>query len=168
MIFEETFGKEGKKKILNAVLIFGITLAFAFALYQYLKYSQYGTYQIDEEKITDNSFFALDIDALEKRYDTVKINGWIAYQGESILTWKLSILIQNEDGSCYIVPMALQKRTDVTKAMNDGFDYDNSGFSVTINKRYIKSDHAHYYILYENNDRNMIVDIDEAIREEAQ
>ncbi len=98
----------------------------------------------------------------------VKIHGWIAYRGESILTWKLSLLIQNDDGSCYVVPMAVQERKDVTEAMNDGFNYNNSGFSVTVNKNYIKSDRAHYYILYENNDRDMIVDLDEAIREEAQ
>ena len=122
MICEKALGTEGKRKILNAVLILGMVFTAVFTL----------------------------------------------YRGESILTWKLSLLIQNDDGSCYVVPMAVQERKDVTEAMNDGFNYNTSGFSVTVNKNYIKSDHAHYYILYENNDRDMIVDLDEAIREEAQ
>lgn len=168
MICEKALGTEGKWKILNAVLILGTVLTAVFTLYQYLKYSQYSTYQLEEQKITDNSFFALDVESMEERYDVVKIHGWIAYRGESISTWKLSLLIQNDDGSCYVVPMAVQERKDVTEAMNDGFNYNNSGFSVTVNKNYIKSDRAHYYILYENNDRDMIVDLDEAIREEAQ
>lgn len=168
MIREKALGTEGKRKILNAVLILGMVFTTVFTLYQYLKYSQYSTYQLEEQKITDNSFFALDVESMEKRYDVVKINGWIAYRGESISTWKLSLLIQNDDGSCYVVPMAVQERKDVTEAMNDGFNYNNSGFSVTVNKNYIKSDRAHYYILYENNDRDMIVDLDEAIRKEAQ
>lgn len=90
------------------------------------------------------------------------MDGWIAYKGESISTWELSMIIQNDD-KCYVVPMALQNRADITETMNDGFNYDNSGFAVTINKRYIQSGSVHYYVLYKNNGKEMIVDIDGAI-----
>lgn len=151
-----------KNKVLAIVLAIGVVLAIFFVLYQYLKYSQYSQYQIDESKITDSSLFIWGIDAVDSKYDVLKVSGWMAYRGESISTWDLSMVIQNDD-NCYVVPMALQNRTDITEAMNDGFNYDNSGFVVTINKRYIQSGSAHYYILYKNNEKEMIVDIDGAI-----
>ena len=151
-----------KKKIIAIVLIMGTVLIVIFNLYQYLKYSQYSTYEIDKNKIADSSQFAWHIDTMEYKYDVLKVNGWILYKGEEVSTWKLSMIIQNQDGSCYMVPMEMQQRTDVTEAQNDGFNYDYSGFSATINRRYIKPGNVHYYILYQNNGRDMVVDIDGA------
>ncbi len=155
-----------KNKVLGVVLAIGLLLAIFFVLYQYLKYSQYSQYQIDESKIVDSSLFVWGIDAVDSKYDVLKVNGWIAYRGESISTWEISMIIQNDD-NCYVVPIALQNRTDITEAMNDGFNYDNSGFAVTINKRYIQSGSVHYYVLYKNNGKEMIVDIDGAIGGES-
>lgn len=151
-----------KNKVLVMVLVIGVILVAIFVLYQYLKYSQYNQYHIDESKIADSSLFIWGIDAVDSKYDVLKVSGWMAYRGESISTWDLSMVIQNDD-NCYVVPMALQNRTDITETMNDGFNYDNSGFAVTINKRYIQSGSVHYYVLYKNNGKEMIVDIDGAI-----
>lgn len=151
-----------KNKVLVMVLVIGVILVAIFVLYQYLKYSQYNQYHIDESKIADSSLFIWGIDKVNSKYDVLKVDGWIAYKGESISTWELSMIIQNDD-KCYVVPMALQNRADITETMNDGFNYDNSGFAVTINKRYIQSGSVHYYVLYKNNGKEMIVDIDGAI-----
>lgn len=151
-----------KNKVLGIVLLIGSILTAYFSLYQYLKFSQYSQYQMDESKIANSSLFTWGIDSWEQRYDVLEVEGWIVYKGENIETWKLSMIIQNSN-NCYIVPLVMRGREDVTEKLNDGVNYDYSGFSATVNRRYIENGNTRYYILYENNGRDMIVDINGSI-----
>ena len=65
-----------KNKVLVMVLVIGVILVAIFVLYQYLKYSQYNQYHIDESKIADSSLFIWGIDAVDSKYDVLKVVGW--------------------------------------------------------------------------------------------
>ena len=83
---------------------------------------------------------------------------------ENIDTRSIKLIIANDDGSFYLVPTKMTDRKDVTKAKNsegEKYDYDKSGFAVAVNKSYVQSPNSKIYVLYGNNGRNEIVDIDE-------
>ena len=80
-----------------------------------------------------------DISIEKENQDYDKVRGWILARGHEILEVDTQIILY-EDGSdkglLWLTQM--ENRTDVTEAMNDGINYDESGFQAMIPSRYVE------------------------------
>ncbi len=133
-----------------------------FGFYQYTRFSFLPEFDISDIEIYDSDKYSWCIDSLEDKTDIYLINGWVLLRGENIDSHKISVVIKNEDGSWYVFPTSMKERTDVTEKYNDEskavrYDYDASGFYGAVYKRYVHSENAKIYILYQNNRRYELV-----------
>lgn len=72
-------------------------------------------------------------DAIPAVKDFVCISGWVVKPGEEVGRVAIKVILKNtETGECLILPTDVVERTDVTRYMDDGNNYDDSGFSVKI------------------------------------
>ena len=87
------------------------------------------------------------------------IDGWACRQDEEIkkvLCWV--VLKDIEENKYFKINTLLVKRKDVTQAIADGVNYDNSGFTAKINKSLLKKNTQYQiYILYLNNDNQVLI-----------
>lgn len=151
------------RHIATILIISGcIVICIGLNLYQYLRFSFYNKIDISEITLADTEKYNWEINTLTERTDIYQIDGWIVRKGEDITSSYINLIIANTDGSYFLVPTTMKTRTDVTASLNSDFsayDYDASGFSTAINKRYVYSPDSKLYILYRNNNRYEIVDI---------
>ena len=65
--------------------------------------------------------------------DFVCISGWIFKPGEEVDRVVIRIILKNTvTGECLVLPTDVVERTDITQYMDDGNNYDYSGFSVRL------------------------------------
>ena len=80
-----------------------------------------------------------DISIEKENQDYAKVRGWILARGHEIVEFDTQIILY-EDGSdkglLWLTQM--ENRTDVTEMMNDGINYDESGFQTMIPSKYVE------------------------------
>lgn len=84
--------------------------------------------------------------------ERLDIRGWFLIKGYQSTTVNLHILLKNNTtNDCYELPTAILTRTDVTENLNDGIDYDNSGFYTNAYNKKFDFENSSYEIaiLYE-------------------
>lgn len=65
--------------------------------------------------------------------DYIGLSGWIIKKGVELDTASIRIVLRNVvTNDFFLIPTAMVSRKDITSYINDGFEYDNCGFSVKI------------------------------------
>ena len=68
----------------------------------------------------------------------VVIEGWCVILGQETKPVSMHVLLRNDNSGVYLkMPTTIVSRVDVTEALNDGVNYDNSGYSVNVNSEKI-------------------------------
>lgn len=82
------------------------------------EHSQELNFWIDNNSLNDNC---------------LEISGWVVKKGLPLTAFDVEIICWNEAAQeGYIIPCAFESRPDVTNAMADNVNYDNSGFKATV------------------------------------
>lgn len=142
--------------ILLLALIMGITSIFF--LVEFDLYSFLGNKQANVSKGTNfNHRFKYYIDKIDIDEKYINIRGWTVVIGENSVNYHIKIALQTKD-DYLIYNTNNENRSDVTAHFNDGFNYDNSGFKVQIDKTNLnRAEYALKIIL--NNKDNKYQDI---------
>lgn len=77
-------------------------------------------YKVDSATISRNS----------RKNPTLDINGWIIKKKAHINNVSIKIALKNKYNSYYLLPTTIITRPDVTNTIDDGTNYNYSGFSV--------------------------------------
>lgn len=80
-----------------------------------------------------------DISIEKENQDYAKVRGWILARGHEIVEFDTQIILYedgSDEGLLWLTQM--ENRTDVTEMMNDGINYDESGFQTMIPSKYVE------------------------------
>lgn len=119
---------------------------------------------IDKSDDAENIKYCIEGNVIHN--DAIEIWGWILEKGKDIKTVDLSIALkENNSSTAYIIPTQNAARPDVTKEINDGFNYEYSGFNSLVpvfrlNKNITKYD---IFFIYKNNGKAYIISANEAV-----
>lgn len=130
----------------------------------------------DQQKIMSNQSFRWFIDEnkiIRKENSptdySIYLKGWIFKVGKNSCNSKVSILLKNVNNSNWIVlPTKQVQRFDVTSNLGNGFNYDNSGFEVSIPLSFIPNyDNQNFeiYVLYSDLDGEHLIDLNVLLKE---
>lgn len=126
-------------------------------------------HKIDINKINfnDNSNIIYNIDKFEEgTLENILISGWIINKNEDNSVVNIKVLCKNIDtGNIYEIKTFYDKRNDVTKAIDDNYNYDFSGFNSKI-IRIMLPEKGKYKIMilfkqsdkYQLNNKNFIIE----------
>ena len=100
--------------------------------------------------------------------DYVHISGWIVKPGTNVDAVAIRVVLKDmETEKYYIVPTGVVSRGDVTESINDGKNYEYSGFSVLLPYwRELDTDKNYeLYVQYELNDEgNVLVPMNRTLK----
>lgn len=106
-------------------------------------------YQIEQNKVTGNRCI---------------ISGWIIEDETNLGYFNTQLLIK-VDERYYEINTKFVKRTDVTQSINDGYNYDNSGFYCDFDMDKLpNSDLYQICFLYQSNEKCMLIETDEMVK----
>lgn len=162
----ENKGTEMQTKIRNRILIFimvgYLVIISGLNVYQLLRYGFYRSIDISGEPIAGEEYYSWNLDTMAEKNGVYQIKGWIIRKQEDIKSRNIQLIVLNEDGTAYVAPTLMVRRIDVSDSQNsegESYDYDYSGFEVSLNRSFVHSEKSKLYILYGNNGRSEIVDI---------
>ena len=102
--------------------------------------------------------------------DYVKISGWFVEKGQEVKKVALKIVLKDVNSDIYyVLPTDVAERTDVTEYINDGNNYDYSGFSVKIPYwEALEDTDYEIYVQYDlNDDSRVYVPLNTTVKERA-
>lgn len=116
---------------------------------------------LSDETVTnvDNAYY----DCNGKR---LIINGWCIIKGKETNPVTMHVILKESDGNIFWkLPTAIVTRTDVTECVNDGINYDNSGYSVNADCRELDFSRNQYEILvlYESGDDKFLIPLNRVV-----
>lgn len=128
-----------KKYLSMAIIACGVAIVIICTIYQNRFYRVPHYISLSGYNDAENIETKYDISIEKENQDYDKVSGWIFARGHEILEFDTQIILY-EDGSdkglLWLTQM--ENRTDVTEAMNDGINYDESGFQAMIPSRYVE------------------------------
>lgn len=96
----------------------------------------------------------------EQVEDMFQVRGWIVHTGEPIETYDIVVVLHDLGKDVYYqCPTQREERTDVTEYMNDGINYDDSGFisNTLVKKLNLQTTRYEVCIAYRNNGERELV-----------
>lgn len=94
-----------------------------------------------------------NIDLIEANRNKLKIRGWsIIPKNEN--NFKIKVLLASKKIN-YLIETDIQERKDITQSFNDGYNYDNSGFVLDINKNEILKGNYRILIIIEGKESSL-------------
>lgn len=91
------------------------------------------------------------------------ISGWLIENDTNLGFYNTQLLVKAND-KYYKVNTKFVKRTDVTQAMNDGYNYDNSGFYCDFNIDKLPNSNSYQiYLLYTSAEKSLLIETNETI-----
>lgn len=91
-------------------------------------------------------------------FNYLSMGGYAYKPGTDIESASINILAQDTDtGIYYVLPTEIEVREDITESVNDGHNYDYSGFKCVVYKSKLPK-HFNLYILYQCNGEKILVD----------
>ncbi len=128
-----------KKYLSMAIIASGVAIVIICTIYQNRFYRVPHHISLSGYNDAENIETKYDISIEKENQDYDKVRGWILARGHEIAEFDTQIILY-EDGSdkglLWLTQM--ENRTDVTEAMNDGINYDESGFQAMIPSRYVE------------------------------
>lgn len=90
--------------------------------------------EIDKLPTLDHSII-FHIDSVKHYHNSINVKGWCIKKGENNKGYAIkAILWDCSSNKGLYFPVNQSKRIEVTEAQNDGYNYDFSGFSLSIKK----------------------------------
>lgn len=100
------------------------------------------------------------IEEFDDSYDFISITGYAYIPGESIDYSNIQVLAHDTKKQIYYkLPTEVVLKNEITQGMNDGYDYDYSGFKSVVYKNKIPAN-CSIAILYRCNDNNILIEDD--------
>ena len=150
-----------RRRIVTVLIVLAVIVSIGVSMYQYIKYGVYNKIDISTIPAADADDYEWFIDELESKNGQVyNAEGWVVRKDEDIESYNIHLVIVNNDGTAYAVPTERKERTDITEYFGSEYNYDASGFNATINAKYIIPQESRLYLLYQNNDRCELIDLD--------
>lgn len=103
-----------------------------------------------------------NIDYCNDDLNNFSISGWIALLEGNPVNSNYSLLLSSENKQ-YKLRLEEVERKDVTQYLNNGYNYDYSGFSGNCTSQYIEKGKYNLYILIESEDNNYILNINKTL-----
>lgn len=137
-----------------------IAISFAFALYWSISYSPYldtSNISIDDSNL--NFEFSVDKVEYNQLNQYLIIQGWVFKKDEDIKNVSSYYVLYDEQESKYIrLPSKMVTRNDVPKNLKVGYKISNCGIASMIKINKLNKTHTYkIYVLYGNNDNNILV-----------
>jgi hypothetical protein len=132
------------------------------ALMFYYKNSKVEMIEVDDCEKADLEYY-FDNVLVDKKENKCEIAGWAYKKGEDIGYANDSVILKDtETNQYYKVNTQFVKRTGVTDYVNDGHNYDNSGFLSRFSLSNIPKGRKYQICLkYLTNDNNILCETDE-------
>ena len=128
-----------KKYLSMAIIAGGVAIVIICTIYQNRFYRVPHHISLSGYNDAENIETKYDISIEKENQDYAKVRGWILARGHEIVEFDTQIILY-EDGSdkglLWLTQM--ENRTDVTEMMNDGINYDESGFQTMIPSKYVE------------------------------
>lgn len=150
---------ENNKFIVSVVCSF---LIIIFCFITYRDFIRVEKIKLDEFKISDEKFMCY-IDKIEKKDNAYHITGWALKKGEDINTVECYVGLENDKKEIYKIKTKKEDRPDVTNALNDGNNYNMSGFLGVFPSNIMPKEEYNVVIIYKNNGNNVIIKTDKKI-----
>lgn len=115
--------------------------------------------------VTDDITYC--IDSVQQSNGVLTIADWAAKQGESIESIDMQVVLCSEDTQTgYVLPTQMTNRQEVTDALNDGFNYNYSGFLSRglLSKLKLSKRDFTIYLHYKNNGEDLWVKTQHSIK----
>lgn len=152
-------------RIILAVL--SVSLILVVGLWKLLIWNETRAVEYEYAGNISANDYLFYIEKVKYNADMINVRGWFLKKGEDIGTAIQHVVIRDIDsGKCYKLSTKAESREDVTQSINDGHNYDMSGFNAYTDIKGIMSDSRDYelYILDENNGRNELVSLGITVR----
>lgn len=142
-------GMINRKNIKIVLVIFTILIIAVIGIF-YWDESKLSYVDISAYAPNDNISYAVDSCIMEETISSVA--GWAAWLGEDVGIVNTEVALKSKStGTMISIPTQMQQRADVTAAVNDGFHYDNSGFTAYVEtKKLDVYDSYEVFILMKN------------------
>ncbi len=120
-----------------AVAICGVAIAIFCTAYQNRSYRIPRHVALSDYQDGESLWCQYDISITEQNKDYNNVSGWIVAPGHEIAFYDTQIILY-EEGSVEGLRWSakMENRSDVTEALNDGMNYDASGFVSLIPSAY--------------------------------
>lgn len=125
-----------RKYLACAVAGLGLLIGLACVVYQYRWYGAPREIRLSDYQRYDSPRLRCTIESIHSvNADYIHMKGWAVIMRQDVQQFNTSLVLYAEGtdvGYCW--PMKMAERTDVTKRVGDGHDYDASGFEITLAK----------------------------------
>ncbi|MCR5467809.1 MAG: hypothetical protein K6F37_02505 [Lachnospiraceae bacterium] len=145
-------------KAVRALVCFFIFLTVILSFLIYCRYAKTKKVDISEIPLASDEYVS-SIEKISIESDgTLRITGYAFKENESIESVNVSVVVEDlSSGSTYSLTTGIVERTDITKIIDDGSDYNYSGFQAVTKKQSLSGKY-HVYIIYKNNGDNVLID----------
>jgi len=173
--------KNPTKKIIVSIALLLAIVALGYFGYQYLFYredengiSEFKLNSAMEITEAQRVMFYLDkasymvSSPTDKKIDIV---GWCYIKGQNSNNTDIKVLLKEKDTKyCFKLPTTMQKRADVTACFHDGWNYDNSGFSVSVsgNRFHLQGKQYEVWLLYCTGEKKYLVNTGQCLTAESE
>ncbi|KGG79805.1 hypothetical protein Y919_09810 [Caloranaerobacter azorensis H53214] len=127
------------KKFIILIIIILCIISLSMTIKNYISYQQIKKHEIENvlELGQFSDKISFHIDEIKNEKDKLFIRGWAILRGQDNTNIKHNILLKDkETGKYYSFEASNEKRIDITKHFNDGYNYDNAGFIVKIDNHF--------------------------------
>lgn len=164
-----TKSRKNTAVIVLEILLLSVMICAAVCAYENARTKAFSvnSARIVEDPSQDGKPFELCVESVEKKKvgqgksDYLTMQGWIAERGIDADKSHITAVVRNKStGEFFSIPTVMQNRTDVTRCLYDGCDYDNSGFEVSVRyDRNLQPDAYDYdiYLLLSTEDGRYLV-----------
>lgn len=149
---------EGRKVAGFIAAVFSVFIIFFLLLLHFMNQRVRVIDVSDCERNTGEVVF--QVEEISTFYNYFSAEGYAYIPGESIEVSCMQMLIYDENTDVYYaLPTETVKREDVTESVNDGNDYDYSGFRSAAYKNKIP-ENGKLMLLYRCNGRKILVELE--------
>lgn len=157
-----------KKKIIVVCILLVVLLCIPIYLLKAFYPQKIKRLSLEDYVVSTSLLYEIEDAVLQG--NELSISGWVLYPGQSQKYNRYNryiFFIDENSGNTYYIRVnsPREKRTDVTEYMNDGVDYRESGFTVTLNLDWLPDPDGKYslYICYQYNGQNLLGNINTKI-----
>lgn len=132
-----------------------LSLWLLFVVFVYMYKNCYSKIYTENFEYSDALQYCID----EISVKNAQISGWCLKPGADIRIYDIRLILWSDAlGYGYVVPAMLNRRSDMTGYMDDGYNYEKSGFSCMINPKFIKKEAYRILIQYQCDGSSEVAD----------
>jgi len=144
--------------------VFAIS-AVAFPAIIYLDAQRVTTIVESNYNYIDEPLLVCKIENYIQTKGGITLQGWFAEAGKEIKSRKCYVVLKSlDDGTCLQLPTKVVSNSNAKAYFKDGFNYNDAGFSSTVQTNYLQTNNTYLVlILYENDGQMVLFKTDQTI-----